>query len=101
MRRERHRPHPTEVHTRQLPRTWTIVWVITGARLPRAGTFTHDQLFDESLPGSALLAAVDGGDRFGQMIELGDEMHTAMLTLIVSLEAIFLSTFVMIGQNRQ
>lgn len=38
---------------------------------------------------------------FGLWMLLAERSPWPMLTLIVSLEAIFLSTFVMIGQNRQ
>jgi hypothetical protein len=54
-----------------------------------------------TVPAGAAGAGPPGGGRGGSCGRAFESKPWPTLTLIVSLEAIFLSTFVMIGQNRQ
>jgi uncharacterized membrane protein len=91
---------PMEFHTRAEHTVWTEVRRVQDAVTDSITAFAGSLSFVYIHVGWFAAWVVLNAGLFGAGLSF-DEYPFGLLTLIVSLEAIFLSTFVMISQNRQ
>jgi uncharacterized membrane protein len=93
-------PHPLPVHTRHERWAWRDVRKVQDDVTDAVTAFAGSLSFVYLHVGWFVVWVLLNAGLFGAEREF-DGFPFGLLTLIVSLEAIFLSTFVMISQNRQ